>query len=101
MNEQITDFVTAVREEVVTTGLESESFQALMVDAASKILSGPAAPLVGAIIGAAAPRINGVILTYKQNRFERNMCQLMKALTLRVDLLENSFLSEPRFFCSR
>ena len=93
MKDQITDIVEAVREEGVATVLESNSFQTLMNEAASQILSGPAAPLVGSIIGAAAPRINGVILTYKQNRFERNMRRLMKELTLRVDNLESNYLS--------
>ncbi len=93
MKEQITDLVSAVREEGVTTALESESFQALMVEAASQIISGPAGPLVGSIIGAATPRINGVILTYRQNRFERNMTRLMKELTARVANLENNYLS--------
>lgn len=61
----------AVKEEGITTVHESESFQALMVEAASQIIAGSAAPIVVSIIGVAAPRINSVILTYKQNRFEK------------------------------
>ena len=93
MEEQATDLIAAVKEEGVTTALESESFRTLMIKAASRILSGPAAPLVGSIIGAAAPRINSVILAYKQNRFERNMSRLIKELTTRVNHLENNFIS--------
>lgn len=93
MKEKISDLADAVREEGITTALESESFQALMVEAASQILSGPAAPVVGSIIGAAAPRINGVILTYKQNRFERNIRKLIDELTVRVDTLENNYVN--------
>lgn len=93
MNDHITDIVSAVREEGVTTALESESFQIIIAEAASQIIAGPAAPLVGSIIGATAPRINGVILTYKQNRFERNMIRLMKDLTARVDNLESNYVS--------
>ena len=93
MKEQITDLMAAVREEGVTTALESAAFQELMSEAASQILSGPAGPLVGSIIGAATPRINGVILTYKQNRFERNMKKLIEELTARVDSLENNYVS--------
>lgn len=91
MKDKITDLVAASREDGITAALESDTFKALMVEVASQILSGPAAPVVGSIIGAAAPRINGVILTYKQNRFERNMTRLFKELAARVDNLENNY----------
>lgn len=91
MNEKIADFMDAVKEEGVTSALESQSFQMLISEAAGRILSGPAADIAGEIIGAAAPRINGIILTYKLNRFERNMNRLMKEMTARIDSLENNY----------
>ena len=93
MKDQLTDFASAVREEGFSEILESESFKALMAEASSRIFSGPAAPLVGSILGAVAPRINGVILTYKQNRFERNIRGLVNELTARLDRLENNYVS--------
>ena len=93
MNENITDLLDAVKEEGTTTALESQSFQVLITEVAGRILSGPAANIAGEIIGAAAPRINGIILTYKQNRFERNMIRLMKELTARIDSLESNYIN--------
>lgn len=93
MKERISDIVSAVKEEGVSAVLESDSFQKMMMEAVAQIITGPAAPIVGSIIGATAPRINGVILTYKQNRFERNMYQLIKELTDRIETLESNYTS--------
>lgn len=92
MKDNIKDLVAAVREDGITAALESDTFKASMVETASQIISGPAAPIAGSIIGAAAPRINGIILNYKQNRFERNVTRLIKELDARVDNLENNYL---------
>ncbi len=91
MNEQITDLVSAVKEEGISATLESDSFKAAMVEAASQLVSGPVAPMVASIIGAAAPRVNSVILTYKQNRFERNIIRLLEELSARVTDLESNY----------
>lgn len=91
MKEQVTDFVSAIIEDSTTNILESDSFKAIMLESASRIISGPAAPIVGSILGAVAPRINGVILSYKQNRLERNIKTLIKTLVARVDSLEKNY----------
>ena len=85
MNENIADFIDAVKEEEEQQRhLKSNHFKYLLQKRLEGFYQDQQQILLVEIIGAAAPRINGIILTYKQNRFERNMMQLMKELTERI-----------------
>ena len=90
-NGRLEDLSKALTEVGITTLVESESFRQIITEAVSTLISGPAAPILGAIIGAATPRINGVFLSYKQYRFERNISSLVQALSERVDNLESNY----------
>ena len=91
MKDQITDIVSAIKEDGITALAESGFLKVLASNVTQQLISGPAAPIVSSILGAAAPRINGIILAYKQNRFERNMTRLMAELTKRISDLENNY----------
>lgn len=91
MNEHINDLFSAVKEDGITAVVESETFKQSLLELVGIILSGPAAPIVGSIIAASAPRINGIFLSYKQHRFERNIKSLLSALSERVTVLENNY----------
>lgn len=90
-NGKLEDISKALTEVGIAALIETESFRQIIIEAASAILSGPAAPLLGAIMGAAAPRVYGVILSYKQYRFERNVSAMIDGLSKRVDTLESNY----------
>lgn len=90
-NGRTEDLSKALTEVGFTALIESETFRQIITEAASVIFSGPAAPLLGAILGAAAPRINGVFLSYKQYRFERNVSTMIDEFSERVDSLESNY----------
>ena len=90
-NGKLEDISKALTEVGFAALIETETFRQIIIEAASAILSGPAAPLLGAILGAAAPRVNGVFLSYKQYRFERNVTTLIDVLSKRVDTLESNY----------
>ena len=95
MNEQtkshITDIISSIKDEGIKAILESDGFEPLMTGGIPLVLAGTAAPIMEAIIGAIAPRINGVIVTYKQNRFQRNVRKMIEELTKRVETVEENY----------
>lgn len=92
MKEQLEDLALAIKEETITAVVENDSFKEVVICLFELITKPEVSTFVGSIIGAAAPRVNGVFLTYKQNRFERNMTKMMEALADRVTLLEINYL---------
>lgn len=90
-NGRIEDLSKSLTEVGFTALIESGTFRQIITNAASLILAGSAAPLLGAILGAAAPRVNGVFLSYKQYRFERNVSTMIDVLSKRVDTLESNY----------
>ena len=93
MKDQIKDLASAIKEEGMTSLLESGVLTPLVIELANQLTTDQASLLVGSMFGALAPRMNGVILSYKQNRFERNITALVTALTSRVEVLENNYTS--------
>lgn len=91
INEHIKDLFSAVKEDGITAVVESDTFKQSILELVGNILSGPAAPIVGSIIAASAPRINGIFLSYKQHRFEKNMRSLLSELSERVTVLEENY----------
>ncbi len=90
-NEKMEDLSKALIEDGFTSLIESETLRQIIIDSTSAIISGSAAPILGAILGAAAPRVNGVFLSYKQHRFERNITGMVKNLSEKVDNLESNY----------
>lgn len=91
MKEQVTDLITAIKEEGITSILESESLKAVVTELAKQLTTEETSLFLGSLFGAIAPRVNGVVLSYKQNRFERNTNLMIEALTTRIELLERNF----------
>lgn len=67
---KIKDFLTAAKDEVIDTIVEGEMLPTAIEEIADFTVSEGTAEIIGVLIGAFAPRINGVRLNYKQNRFE-------------------------------
>lgn len=91
MKNQITDLISAVKDEGINTLLSSEVFKEAVVELGKKVVEEQAANLIGGLLSAASPRVYGIILSYKQNRFERNMTRLVKELTRRIEDLEINY----------
>lgn len=89
--EKFKDLLEAAKEDGITAFLDSESFRDVVILVSTQLISGPAAPIIGSIIGAIAPRANGIYLSYKQHRFERNIKRLIEELNERVVTLENNY----------
>lgn len=92
MKEQIEDLALATKEETITAVVENECFREIVIRLFDLITNPEVSAFVGSIIGAAAPRVNGVFLTYKQKRFERNMTKMIETLADRVTSLETKYL---------
>lgn len=90
MKEQVKDLILAIKEEGITAILESDSIKSLITELAKQVTTEDASLLLGSIFGAIAPRCNSVILSYKQNRLERNTEAMIEALMARLDLLERN-----------
>lgn len=89
---KIKDFLSATGQEGVSTFLESGSLKSLIAELITKIGSDATlAGLLSGIFAAVAPRVNGVILNYKQNRYMRNMMEFVKALIDDLDSLKVNF----------
>ena len=97
------DLISATKDDLVEAALESEGFRETILVAAQSLLDGSAGSLVGSLLGALAPRINGVILNYKNKRFERAIKEMISVLTKRVEVLENNYnslsLEKQMLFC--
>ena len=50
-----------------------------------------ASDLLGSVIGAAAPRLNGLRLNYRQNRFERHVKAALETFLQRIEFLESNY----------
>lgn len=93
MKNQITDLISAAKDEGINTLLSSDVFKEAVIELGKKIVEEQAANLIGGLLSAASPRVHGIILSYKQNRFERNMTRLVKELTRRIEDLEINYVS--------
>jgi predicted transcriptional regulator len=91
MKEQVTDLILSIKEEGITSILESESLKALVTELAKQVTTEETSLLLGSLFGAIAPRVNGIVLSYKQNRFERNTKAMIEALIARIELLERNY----------
>lgn len=63
--------------DVVLTDVAPEIARELSTLVVDEAISG----LIGAVVGAVLPRFNGIWLNYKQNRFERNVKELLEQFT--------------------
>ena len=88
MKEKITDLAIAMKDESIQALLESETLGTLIKALVQQVIKDEAGALVGSILSAASPRVHGMWLSFKQNRFERNMTRMMAELFRSVDDLK-------------
>lgn len=73
MKKKVKDLLLSTKDELVSTAVESETFSELIKTMGETVLSEGVSAILGEILGMIAPRINGIRLSYRQKRFERNI----------------------------
>lgn len=93
MKKKVKDLLLSTKDELVSTAIESETFSELIKTMGETVLSEGVSAILGEILGMIAPRINGIRLSYRQKRFERNIIQEIKVILDRIELLELKYES--------
>lgn len=88
MKKQITDLALAIKDEGIKALVESDVLGTEIKSLIQEVIKDEAGSLVGSILSAAAPRIHGMYLSYKQNRFERNMKRMVTDLFRSIEELK-------------
>ena len=60
-------------------------------EVADIVVSEGVAEIIGALIGTFVPRINGIRLSYKQNRFETRVAGALTLMAKRIDVMEANY----------
>lgn len=92
---KIADLASSVKDEVISSVVECDAFPEVVKDIASEVLSEGAAGVVGSVLGALAPRAHGVILGYKEARFERNVLLMLEEMNKRISKIDEKLISLP------
>lgn len=93
MSDKTEDLISAVKEEGLSTLLKSDLMRSVAEECADLFANEATSAVIGAIVGAIAPRANGIMLSYKQNRFERNVKSMIRQLSTRLATLEANYLA--------
>lgn len=81
----------ASKDETASAVIESNMLPEVVEGIADFVVSEGTAEIVGAIVGALAPRINGIRLNYKQNRFEKSVTSALALVAQRIDKMETNY----------
>ncbi|MGN1224902.1 MAG: hypothetical protein ACI4TG_07345, partial [Ruminococcus sp.] len=90
---KVKDFLCASRDEVVNSVVESDMLPTAVEEIADVVVSEGIAEIVGTLIGAFAPRINGMRLSYKQNRFETRVESALTLMAKRIETMEANYVA--------
>lgn len=88
---KIKDFLLATKDEAVDVTVESGGISEIIKSIGETVVSEGPAMIIGEIAGAIAPRINGIRLSYKQNRFESHVKQALEIFSKRIETLELNY----------
>lgn len=88
---KIKDFLLATKDEAVDITVESGVISEIIKNIGETVVSEGPAMIIGEIAGAIAPRINGIRLSYKQNRFESHVKQALEIISKRIERLELNY----------
>lgn len=90
---KIKDYLIATKDETISAVVESEALPEVIEGIVESVASEGTAMLLGNVIGALAPRINGIRLNYKQRGFERRVEKALSVMACRIETLEDNFCS--------
>ena len=88
---KVKDFLVASKDEVVNAVAESDMLPSAVEEVADIVVSEGVAEIIGALIGTFVPRINGIRLSYKQNRFETRVAGALTLMAKRIDVMEANY----------
>lgn len=88
---KVKDFLIASRDEAASVVVESDMLPIAVEEIADIVVSEGIAEIVGTLVGAFAPRINGIRLGYKQNRFETRVSSALTLMAKRIDAMEANY----------
>lgn len=88
---KVKDLILATKDEAVDNFINSEALADVLSTIAELVVSEGTATIIGELLGAITPGVNGVILSYKQRRFERYVLKALETLVKRIDALEMNF----------
>jgi len=90
---KIKDFLSATKEESTNIILSSDVLPSVIQSIGETVVSEGTAMIIGEIAGAVIPGVNGVILSYKQKRFERYIIKSLEVMSRRIEDLESKISS--------
>lgn len=90
---RLEDFFSAVSENSMQDFLESDLAKTAATELGKHIVEEGTALAIGSAFAAIAPRLNGMRLTYKENRFERNIKEAISVIDKKIDELDNKINS--------
>lgn len=83
------DFFEAIKDEAMQSVLENPKFKDIVTCIINKTSSNPyIAQVFGGIIAGAAPRLNGIILNFREKRFESNVMVALNELNSHMNEFE-------------
>jgi hypothetical protein len=88
---KVKDFLAAVSEEGFQAALEGNYVPEIVTTLGEMVTTESASILLGTIVGAAAPRVNGVRLNYLEKRFEARVGQALSLMKDKIELLESNY----------
>lgn len=94
---KVKDLLVAVKNDSIQQVLENSNLSTAVTAILEKVVTNPStAMILGSIIGGAAPRVNSIILNYKENRFERNVNEALSLMQDRLDAIESRIITEDQ-----
>ncbi len=90
-NERIEDIKQAIKVEAVSQALESDFIPNVALEFGNSFLSEGVTAILGELAGSIVPGINGVVMAYKQNRFERHVNKALEIMKSRIEFLEGNY----------
>lgn len=88
---KIKDFLIASKDETSNAIIESNMLPAIIEEVADFVVSEGTAEIIGVLVGAFAPRINGIRLNYKQNSFERRVTNALTLMVQKIEVMEANY----------
>lgn len=88
---KVKDLILATKDEAVDNFINSEALTDVLSSIAELVVSEGTATIIGELLGSITPGVNGVMLSYKQRRFERHVLKALETVSKRIDALEMNF----------
>lgn len=85
VKETVQDFLSAGKEEIITGVVECDAIPEMAKEALKFAVSEGSAEVIGGVLGGVLPRVNGIRLSFQQNRFERNVNRALKEFSSQME----------------